>query len=135
MVNDLLIKSVIFELANSLNQTTSFSEGEHLSASKLAYHHLLYIVETVSVDSVNLGVPRDPNMACGHDRLTKSRSYHTADDVYVGRSGIEAYVIVARGNESIHILVEIFDWQVWPDRQQYYYLDWDGNAVQYLPIH
>lgn len=27
---------------------------------------------------------------CGHDRQTTSRSYHIADDVYVGRSGIKA---------------------------------------------
>lgn len=44
------------------------------------------------------------------------------------------HVVVARGNETIHISVEIFDWQVWPNRQQYYNLDWEGNETQYITI-
>lgn len=155
-MNDLLIKSghfLIGEFAQSKNHILWRQTfiGLGINLPPLALHRWNRFGGAVLI----LGYP------CGHDRQT-SRSYHTADDVYVGRSGIKAsykhwncervfrlqeregeregyvnepHVIVARDNESIHILVEIFDWQVWPDRQRYYYLEWDGNAVQYLPIH
>jgi len=44
------------------------------------------------------------------------------------------HVVVMRGNRPIYIPIEIFDWHVWPDRQQYYNLDWDGNAPQSLAV-
>ncbi len=44
------------------------------------------------------------------------------------------HVLVARGIGTIYIPVEIFDWQVWPNRQQYYDLDRDGNTLQCLLI-
>ncbi|PVH78043.1 hypothetical protein DL98DRAFT_517016 [Cadophora sp. DSE1049] len=44
------------------------------------------------------------------------------------------HVIVPRADSEIYIPVEIFDWHVWPDRQQYYNLDWDANACQLLLV-
>ena len=44
------------------------------------------------------------------------------------------HVVVIRGSGTIHIPIEIFDWQVWPERQQYYNLDWEGNEPQYCRV-
>jgi hypothetical protein len=44
------------------------------------------------------------------------------------------HVVVTRANGQIHIPIEIFDWQVWPDREQYYNLDRDANTPQFLPV-
>lgn len=64
-------------------------------------------------------------------RETAKRSFISKKGGYIDKP----HFILVRGQHSIHIPVEIFDWQVWPDRQQYYNLDWDGNAVIHILIH
>ena len=41
---------------------------------------------------------------------------------------------MTRGNGSIHIPVEIFDWEVWPDRRQYYNLEKEDNGVLHISL-
>lgn len=65
-------------------------------------------------------------------------SPETAKGYFISKK--EGYIdnphfILVRGQQSIHIPVEIFDWQVWPDRQKYSNLDCGGNAVKYILIH
>lgn len=45
------------------------------------------------------------------------------------------HFILVRGQQSVYIPVEIFAWQVWPDRQKHSNLDCGGNAVKYILIH
>lgn len=44
------------------------------------------------------------------------------------------HVIVRRGTETMYVPVEIFDWQVWPEKREYFNLDREGNTTQSLVV-
>ncbi|KAI9742569.1 MAG: hypothetical protein M1818_003709 [Claussenomyces sp. TS43310] len=69
------------------------------------------------------------------NRLTTDESvrkhFMSKKDGYVDKP----HVVVARADEvMIYIPIEIFDWQVWPNRERYYNLDWTEIKPCYLPV-
>lgn len=79
-----------------------------------------------------------PTTSMSAEVVSQSLTSHEASKEYF-ISKKEGYIdkphfIVVRGQQSIHIPVEIFDWEMWPERQKYYNLDWDSNAVNFILI-
>lgn len=61
---------------------------------------------------------------------TVKESFISKRDGYVDKT----HVVVMRDTETIHILVEIFDWEVWPERRRYYNLEEHDNTLIHLSL-
>ena len=96
-----------------------------------------YNLQTRQTDDLDMII--QPTASMSAELVSQSLTTHEAPKKHF-ISKKEGYIdkphfTVVRGQQTIHIPVEIFDWEVWPERQKYYNLDLDANAVNFILIH